>query len=210
MKKYQKSLIDPSEFALCLIDHQPQMFFGVGSTHRECVMNSVVGLAKAAKIFKVPTILTTVSKDTFSGAIYSKIQEVFPDITPIDRETLDAFEDENFKLAVKNTKRKKLLLAGLWTEVCVALPALAGLEEGYQTFAVVDACAGMSKTTHKTALSRMSQGGVRLVTWLAVMLEMQRDWSNKDTYSEVMKVVQEHGGAYGIGVEYRNFMQSQN
>jgi nicotinamidase-related amidase len=206
MRQYSKFLIDPSKVTLCLIDHQPQMFFGVGSAPRESVMNCVVGLAKAAKIFNIPTILSTVAKDTFSGAIYSKIQEVFPDITPIDRESLNAWEDNNFKSAVLSTGKKRLLIAGLWTEVCVALPTLSAIEDGYEVYFVADACGGMSKASHQTAIARMMQVGARPLTWVSAMLEMQRSWANKETYQAVMEVVKEHGGAYGLGVEYKEFV----
>lgn len=206
MRNYQKSLLDPSEVAILLIDHEPQMFFGVESDCRSSVLNAVTGLAKTAQIFNIPIILSTVEAKTFSGPLVSKVQSVYPDITPIDRTTLNAWEDTNFQNAVKATKKKKLIIAGLWTEVCVALPTLAAIEDGYEIYVVADASAGSSKQAHQMALQRVIQAGAKPVTWQASLLEMQRDWANKDTYQAVMTVIQEHGGAYGLGVEYVNAM----
>ena len=206
MRNYQKSLLDPTQVAILLIDHEPQMFFGVESTCRNSVLNAVTGLAKTAQVFQIPIVLSTVEAKTFSGPLVSKVQNVYPDITPIDRTTLNAWEDMNFQNAVKQTKRKKLLIAGLWTEVCVALPTLAALEDGYEVYVVADASAGSSKEAHQMALQRVIQAGAKPVTWQAALLEMQRDWANKDTYQAVMNVIGEHGGAYGLGVEYANAM----
>lgn len=206
MRKYQKSLLDPSEVAILLIDHEPQMFFGVESDCRNSVLNAVTGLAKTAQVFNIPIILSTVEAKTFSGPLVSKVQSVYPDITPIDRTTLNAWEDSNFLNAVKATKKKKLIVAGLWTEVCVALLALSALEDGYEIYVVADASAGGSKQAHQMALQRLIQAGAKPVTWQAVLLEMQRDWANKETYQAVMTVIQEHGGTYGLGVEYVNAM----
>jgi nicotinamidase-related amidase len=206
MRAYQKSLLDPSQVAICLIDHEPQMFFAVESAQRQNVINAVTGLAKTAKIFNIPLILSTVEAFTFSGPLVPKIQNIFPDIVPIDRTSLNAWEDKNFRQAVENTGRKKLLIAGLWTEVCVTLPTLAAMEDGYKVFVVADASAGSSREAHNMAMNRMMGEGATPVTWQAAMLEMQRDWANKTTYQPVMDVVTEHGGAYGIGVNYANTM----
>lgn len=206
MRGYQNVLLDPAEVVICLIDHEPQMFFGVESAAREKVLNAVTGLAKTAQVFGIPIVLTTVEANTFSGPLVSKVQQVYPDITPIDRTTLNAWEDANFKKAVEATGRKKLILAGLWTEVCVALPAISAMSDGYTVYAVADASAGSSKEAHIMAMQRMIQAGAVPLTWQATLLELQRDWANKDTYQKVMNVITEHGGAYGLGVEYANAM----
>ncbi|GMB10524.1 MAG: hydrolase [Candidatus Improbicoccus devescovinae] len=206
MRNYSNVLLDPSDVAICLIDHEPQMFFGVGSCCKEIIINSVVGLAKTAKIFDIPLILSTVTAKTFSGPMVKKIQDLFPDTNPIDRTSLNAWEDENFKSAVEKTGKKKLLIAGLWTEVCVALPTLSAIEDGYKVYVIIDACGGVSKQAHKAAITRMVASGAKPITWLAAMLEMQRDWSNKETYDSIMQVVQQHGGNYGLGVEYAESM----
>lgn len=206
MREYQKVLLDPTQVVICLIDHEPQMFFGVESIGRNTVLNAVTGLAKTATVFDIPIILTTVEAKTFSGPLVSKVQEVYPNITPIDRTTLNAWEDKNFKDAVNATGKKRIILAGLWTEVCVALPALSALSDGYQVYIVTDASAGSSKEAHDMAIQRMIQAGAIPVTWQAALLEMQRDWANKETYQKVMDVIGAHGGAYGLGVEYVNAM----
>jgi len=206
MRAYQNSLLDPSQVTICLIDHEPQMFFSVESAARTRVMNAVTGLAKSAKVFGIPIILSTVEAFTFSGPLFPKIQEVFPDIVPVDRTTLNAWEDVNFKNAVKATGRKKLVMAGLWTEVCVTLPTLSAIEDGYEVYVVTDASAGSSREAHEMSIQRMTMAGAVPVTWQAVLLEFQRDWANKDTYQPVLDVVTEHGGAYGIGVNYANTM----
>ncbi len=206
MREYKKSLLDPQDVVFLLIDHEPQMFFGVESTSRTAVLNAVTGLAKTAQAFQIPIILSTVEANTFSGPLVSKVQSVYPDITPIDRTTLNAWEDKNFNKAVKDTKRKKLVIAGLWTEVCVTLPALAALEDGYEVYFVADASAGSSKEAHQMAIQRMIQAGAKPLTWMAALLELQRDWANKETYQAVTAIVQDHGGAYGLGLEYANTM----
>lgn len=206
MRAYQKSLLGPEQVAICLIDHEPQMFFGVESASRNEVLNAITGLAKTAKALNVPIVLSTVEAQKFSGPLVSRVQAVFPNITPIDRTALNAWEDQNFRKAVDQTKCRKLLLAGLWTEVCVALPALSAMEDGYEVYVVADACAGSSCQAHDMAMQRMIQAGARPVTWQACLLEMQRDWANKDTYQAVTAVVKECGGAYGLGLEYAQSM----
>jgi len=210
MRAYQNSLLDPTQVVIALIDHEPQMFFGVESDCRNSVLNAVVGLAETAKAFNVPVILSTVEANTFSGPLVSKVQNVFPDIVPIDRTTLNAWEDTNFKKAVKKAGRKKLLLAGLWTEVCVMFPALSAIEDGYEVYVVADASAGSSKQAHQIALQRLVQAGAIPITWQATLLELQRDWANKDTYQAVTTVIKQYGGAYGLGMEYANALIPQS
>ncbi|MCL1866457.1 MAG: hydrolase [Oscillospiraceae bacterium] len=209
MRNYNKCLLDPEQSVVAIIDHQPQMYFGVESHCRTGIENSVTGLAKAAQLFAVPCILTTVEAQSFSGYLYSKVQDVFPQTAPIDRTCINAWEDANFKKAVEGTKRKTVILAGLWTEACVLFPALAMKHDGYDVYAVTDACGGATKEAHDMAVLRMTGAGVKPVTWMQVMLEWQRDWSNKETYDGVLAVVKEHGGAYGLGVEYAETMISQ-
>ena len=206
MRNYQECLLDPEQSVVMIIDHEPQMYFGVESHHRYAIENNVTGLAKAAQLFKVPCILTTVTAQTFSGFSYSKVQAVYPQTAPIDRTCINAWEDQNLKKAVEGTKRKKAVISGLWTEVCVLFPALCMMKDGYEVYVVTDACGGASKEAHDMAVLRMTQAGVKPVTWMQVMLEWQRDWNNKDTYNGVMAIVKEHGGAYGLGVEYAETM----
>jgi len=195
-------LLSADNSALILIDHEPQMVFGVGSMDRQLLINNVEGLAKSAKLFNVPTILTTVCANTFSGEILPQIQNVFPDIKPIDRTSMNSWEDANLVKAVKATGRKKLIMAALWTEVCLAFPVISALKEGYEVYIVVDASAGTTEQVHKTALKRMKQAGAVQVTWMQVLLEFQRDWARQETYNGTLQIIKDHGGAYGIGVNY--------
>jgi nicotinamidase-related amidase len=195
-------LLDPTNCAVILIDHQPQMFFGVQSIDRQTLVNNVLGLAKAAKVFKVPTILTTVAAESFSGPLLPELQALFPDRKPIDRTTMNSWEDKNFVAAVKKTKRKKLVIAALWTEVCLAFPALMAREAGYEVYAVTDASGATSVEAHAMAVQRMVQAGVVPVTWLQVLCELQRDWARKDTVPAFMDLFIETGGTAGIQFSY--------
>lgn len=206
MNKSHLDLLNPSNCALILIDYQPQMFFGVESVNRQTIKNNVVGLAKAAKIFKVPTILTTVAAESFSGPLIPELQAVFPDQKPIDRTTMNSWEDKNLVTAVKKTNRKKLVIAGLWTEVCVAFPAICAIKEGYDVYAVVDASGATTVEAHNMSIQRMVQVGVVPITWIQFLCELQRDWARQETYDPVMKLAEEHAGAYGIGILYAKSM----
>ncbi len=195
-------LLNPQNSTVIFIDHQPQMTFGVANIDRQTLFNNVMILAKAAKIFKVPTILTTVESKSFSGNMWPQILDIFPDQTPIERTSMNSWEDKNFVNAVQATGRKKLVIAALWTEVCLNFPALMALEAGYEVYAVEDASGGTSQTAHDAAMRRIEQAGGIPVTSLQVLLEYQRDWARRETYDAVMGVVKEHCGAYGQGVEY--------
>lgn len=197
-----KSLLTPDNCAIILLDYQPQMIFGVANIDRQTLINNVAGLAKAAKIFKVPIILSTIAAQTFSGPIFPQIKEVFPDLEIIDRSNMNAWEDERVVAAVEKTGRRKLVMAGLWTEVCLAYPALSAREAGYEVYAVGDASGGMSCQIHEMAMQRMIQAGVIPLSWLTVLLEFQRDWARQDTYDAVLRIARDHAGAYGQGIEY--------
>ncbi|MFC5204755.1 hydrolase [Streptomyces kaempferi] len=195
-------LLTPGNCAVLFVDHQPQMYFGAGSGDRTAIINATVGLAKAAKVFGVPVVLSTVAAESFSGPIMPQLADVFPDQEVIDRSTMNSWEDDAFVEAVKATGRKKLVIAGLWTEVCVVLPALSALAQGYEVYVVTDASGGLTPQAHDHAIQRMTQSGVVPVTWVQVLLELQRDWARTETYLPVMDVVKEHGGTYGLGVVY--------
>jgi len=196
------TLLTPENCTLIFIDHQPQMLFGVANIERQVLINNVVGLAKAAKTFNIPTILTTVETESFSGFMWPQLLRVFPDQKPIERSSMNSWDDPKFVAEVERIGRKKLVIAALWTEVCLAFPAIDALRAGYEVYAVVDASGGMSKEIHDTAVLRLVQAGVVPVTWVQVMLEWQRDWARKQTYDAVIDIVKEHCGAYGSGVEY--------
>jgi nicotinamidase-related amidase len=195
-------LVNPQNSAVIFIDFQPQMTFGVASIDRQTLFNNVLLLAKAAKIFKVPTVLTTVETKSFSGNMWPQLLDIFPSQEPIERSSMNSWEDSKFVAAVKATGRKKLIMAALWTEVCLAFPALEAIKAGYGVFAVEDASGGTSMTAHNAAMRRIEQAGAVPMTALQVLLEYQRDWAHKETYNDVMAVVKEHCGAYGQGVEY--------
>jgi nicotinamidase-related amidase len=195
-------LLTPDNCAVLFVDHQPQMFFGTGSGDRTAIINSTVGLAKSAKAFDVPVVLSTVAAESFSGPIMPQLAAVFPEQKIIDRSTMNAWEDFAFVEAVKATGRKKLVIAGLWTEVCVVLPVLSAIAQGYEVYVVTDASGGVSPQAHEHAIQRMIQAGAVPVTWVQVLLELQRDWARGETYVPVTEVVKEHGGAYGLGLVY--------
>lgn len=195
-------LLNPQNSALILIDFQPQMTFGVANIDRQTLFNNVMLLAKAAKIFNVPTILTTVETKSFSGNFWPQILDIFPDQEPVERSSMNSWEDAKLVEAVVATGRKKLIMAALWTEVCLTFPALEALQAGFEVYAVEDASGGTSVAAHNAAMRRIEQAGAVPVTALQVLLEYQRDWARKDTYNAVIEVVKEHCGAYGQGVEY--------
>ena len=195
-------LLNPQNSAVIFIDHQPQMAFGVANIDRQQLKNNTVGLAKAAKIFNVPTIYTSVETESFSGYIWPELLAVHPESKPIERTSMNSWEDPKFVEAVKATGRKKLVMAALWTEVCLNFPTLMAIEAGYEVYIVTDASGGTSVDAHERSIDRMVQAGAIPVTWQQVLLEYQRDWSRKETYEAVMGLVQEHSGAYGMGVDY--------
>jgi nicotinamidase-related amidase len=198
----EKGLLTPDNCALALIDLQPQMLFGVANFDRQAIVNANLVLAKTARIFGVPTILTAVESRSFSGQFWPQVRAVFPGQEPLERTTMNCWDDPGFVAAVERTGRKKLLLAGLWTETCVALPTLQALHDGYEIYVVEDACGDVSALAHDNSMKRLIQAGAKPVTALSVLLELQRDWAHKGTYDAVMEVVKLHCGAYGAGVEY--------
>lgn len=200
MSKFQ--LLDPTNSALIFIDHQPQMAFGVANIDRQQLKNNVVALAKAGKIFNVPTLFTSVETESFSGYIWPELLAVHPDSRPIERTSMNSWEDAAFVRAVEATGRKKLVISALWTEVCLTFPALMALEAGYEVYVVTDTSGGTSADAHERAIDRMVQAGAVPVTWQQVLLEYQRDWARKESYDAVMDLVREHSGAYGMGVDY--------
>lgn len=198
-------LLTPDNFTLVLVDYQPQMAFAVHSIDGQTLVNNAVGLAKSAKLFKVPTILTTVATESFSGPMFSRILDVFPGEKPVDRTTMNFWEDKTVRKAIDKAGRKKILLAGLWTEICIALPAINAIESGYEVYFVADASGDVSADAHYMAVQRMIQAGAVPMTWLQVLLELQRDWARSKTYDGVMEIAKAHAGAYGIGIDYAGF-----
>ena len=201
-KRSEKGLLTPDNCVVTLIDHQPQMLFGVAGVDRQSIINHTVALGKAARVFDVPVVLSTVETKGFSGNLWPQIRAVFPEQPAIERSSMNAWDDKNFVAAIKATGRKKLVLAGLWTEVCVAFPSVQAIHDGYEVYVVEDCCGDVSQLAHDNAMKRVIQAGAKPVTSLQVMLEFQRDWAERDTYDAVMDIVKTHYGAYGVGVEY--------
>ncbi len=190
------ALLTPHNSALILIDHQPFQFANVRNIDPTLVLNNTIGLAKGAKAFGVPTILTTVVQDR-GGFLPKELQNVFPDQKPIDRTTINTWEDPRVVKAVEKTGRKKLVIAALWTEVCLAMPVIHALGEGYDVFAVTDASGGVSVEAHERAVQRMVQAGAVPITWMAVLSEWQRDWAREATVPALGEIMLAHGGSTG-------------
>ncbi|KAA0943218.1 hydrolase [Streptomyces apricus] len=192
-----QALLTPEESVVVLIDHQPFQFANLHSHEPTMILNNAVGLAEAAKVFDVPTVLTTVLEER-GGYLVKGLQDVFPEQKPINRTLINTWQDERVVDAVKATGRKKLILAGLWTEICVAMPAIQAAGEGFEVFVVTDASGGATKEAHDMAVQRMVQAGVVPITWLAVASEWQRDWAREETIAGVTDVLLQHGGASGV------------
>ncbi|GJI99988.1 hydrolase [Duganella rhizosphaerae] len=196
-------VLTPTNCQLIFIDQQPQMAFGVQSMDRQALKNNTVALAKAAKVFNIPTTITTVETEAFSGHTYPELLDVFPGKPILERSSMNSWDDQKVRDALKANGKKKVIVSGLWTEVCNNSFALCAMAEGdYEIYMVADASGGTSKEAHDYAMQRMIQAGVVPVTWQQVLLEWQRDWARRETYDAVMAIVREHSGAYGMGVDY--------
>ncbi|KGB02405.1 hydrolase [Enterobacteriaceae bacterium RIT814] len=203
MSNSKLEVLTPDNCQMIFIDQQPQMAFGVQSIDRQVLKNNVVGLAKSAKVFNIPTIITTVETESFSGNTFPELLDVFPGKEILERTSMNSWDDQKVRDALKANGKKKVVVSGLWTEVCNNTFALCAMLEGdYEIYMVADASGGTSKEAHDYAMQRMIQAGVIPVTWQQVMLEWQRDWARKETYNAVMDIVREHSGAYGMGVDY--------
>ena len=198
----EKGLLTPDNCVVAMIDLQPQMLFGVCNFDRQTVINNNLILAKAARVFGVPVVLSTVETKGFSGNTWPQLLAALGNPTPIERSSMNSWDDTNFVAAIKKTGKKKIVLAGLWTETCVALPTVQAIHDGYEVFVVEDCCGDVSALAHDNAMKRVVQAGAKPVTALSTMLEWQRDWAHKGTYDAVMGIAKAHCGAYGVGVEY--------
>lgn len=201
-----KTLLNGADHTLIMIDHQSQMSFATKSIDATVLRNNAALVSKAAAEFKVPTILTTVAAKSFSGPIYSEIQSVFPDQQPIDRTTMNTWEDQRIADRVNAIGKGRIVLAGLWTSVCIVGPALSALDQGFEVYVITDASGDITEEAHERAVQRMVQAGARPITSLQYLLELQRDWARGETYDETVKTSVEHGGAYGLGLIYAKQM----
>src|SRR5688572_12995179 len=201
MSHYQK-LYTPEDSAVVFIDHQPQMTFGVANIDRSSLINNVTLLAKVAKEFSVPAVITAVETEGFSGYVWPQLLDVFGGQPVVERTSMNAWDDGGFRAAVEATRRKNIIMTGLWTEVCVTWPTIEMLAAGYNIYVVEDCCGATSNAAQEAALSRMVQAGAVRLTTIAALLEWQRDWKNREHYSALMSLLKQQAGAYGSGVEY--------
>ena len=201
-KRSEKGLLTPDNCVVTLIDLQPQMLFGVASMDRASLINNVTLLAKVAKEYNIPTILSSVETESFSGYVWPQLLDVFPGENVIERSSMNSWDSMEFRKAIEATGRKNILMCGLWTEVCVTWPTIEMVGAGYNIYVVEDCCGATSPAAHEAALSRMVQAGAVRLTTIQALLEWQRDWKNKEHYNALMGLIKQQAGAYGIGVEY--------
>lgn len=201
-----KMLLAPGNHTLVMIDHQSQMAFATKSIDAVMLRNNAALVAHAARIFKVPTILTTVAEKTFSGPMFDEIKAAHPKAEVIDRTTMNTWEDSRVTDLVNAAGKDKIVLAGLWTSVCIVGPALSALDQGFDVYVVADACGDVSDEAHQRAMDRMVHAGIRPMSALQYLLELQRDWARSETYDAVTGLAKELGGAYGLGIIYAKTM----
>src|SRR5436309_9473774 len=201
MSQYNK-LYTAQDSAVVFIDYQPQMIFGVANADRAALLNNVTLLAKCAKEFNVPAVLTAVETEGFSGYIVPQLLDVFPGQPIVERSSMNSWDDPGFREAIEATGRKNILMTGLWTEVCITWPTIEMLGAGYNIYVVEDCCGATSPAAQEAALSRMVQAGAVRLTTIGALLEWQRDWARREHYKALMSLLRPQAGAYGVGVEY--------
>jgi nicotinamidase-related amidase len=199
-------LLEPAQCALILVDEQAGLAFACGSGDRQALRSNAVALARTAIAFNIPVVISTSASKVYSGPLMRAFREVLPNVVPIERRSMNIWEDDAGRAAVLATGRRKLIVAGLLTEACVTFPVLSALAAGYGTYVVADACGGLTPESHELGLRRMQAAGATLTSWLQVLLELQRDWTRHETYEAARSIVVEHGGGYGIGLEYARDM----
>ncbi|TDN36771.1 hydrolase [Hymenobacter sp. UV11] len=205
-------LLDPQNHALLLIDFEGQMAFATSSIGMSELRTNAAILAGGSRIFNVPTIVTTVLEHAFSGPTFPEITEVYPPATTpyLDRTTMNTWEDAACNQAIKATGKQKLVMAGLWTGVCIVGPALSALAENFEVYVIADACGDVTPEAHERAMQRMVQAGVRPMTAVQYVLELQRDWARQETYPAVTDLMKKYGGGYGLGIQYAHNMLKQH
>lgn len=201
-----KALLTPSDHTLILIDFQPQMAFATKSIDAVQLRSNAGLIAQAAAGFGVPTILTTVAAKSFSGPMFDEVTEAFPGQALLDRTSMNAWEDAAVTTRVNEIGRGRVVLAGLWTSVCIVDPALSALDQGFEVYIIADACGDISDEAHERSMQRMIQLGARPMTSLQYLLELQRDWARGETYEMTTGIARKLGGAYGIGITYAKSM----
>ena len=206
--KPSSNLLSPDNHVFVLIDHEGQMGFATKSIALSELRTNVAIIAGASKIFNVAAVVTTVAEKSFSGPVFPEVEEFYPQATSgyIDRTTMNTWEDENAYKAITGKNKKKIVLAGLWTGVCIVGPALSALEEGFEVYFISDACGDVSVEAHERAVARLIQAGAQPMTAIQYCLELQRDWARTGTYNAVMDLMKKYGGGYGIGIQYAKTM----
>ena len=207
-QKPSPELLNPNNHALVLIDHEGQMAFASQSMPIDQLRNNTAIVAGASRIFNVATVVTTVAERSFSGPVFPEIEEFYPQASSgyVDRTTMNTWEDVHAYKAITGKGKKKIVFAGLWTSVCIVGPALSAKAEGYDVYIITDACADVSKEAHERAVERMIQAGIKPITSVQYLLELQRDWARKETYKATNDLIKRYAGAYGIGVQYAQEM----
>jgi nicotinamidase-related amidase len=195
------ALLTPENCVVVLIDHQPFQLANVNSHEPTMVINNVTGLAMTAKAYGIPTVLTTVREES-GGYIFKGIQDIFPEQKPINRTYINAWEDKRVVEAVKKTGRKKIVFAALWTEMCLAMPAIQAMGDGYDVYVVTDASGGVSVEAHEMAIRRLVAAGAQPITWLAMAGELQRDWARTKYLADVARIFANYAGATGVAVAW--------
>ena len=201
-----KALLSPADHALMLIDYQSQMAFATHTIDISALRNNVSLISKGAKGFNVPVLLTTVAEKSFSGPMFPELPAIFPGQAVFDRTSMNTWEDQPVIDEVNRIGKRRLVLAGLWTSVCIVGPALSALDQGFEVYVIADACGDVSAEAHNRAMDRMVQAGAQPMTSLQYLLELQRDWARTDTYELTTGIAKKVGGAYGLGVTYAKTM----
>jgi nicotinamidase-related amidase len=201
-----KTLLNPENHTLIMIDYQPQMAFATRSIDIGILRNNAALVANAAKEFKVSTILTAVATKSFAGPTFSEVTNAHPSAEILERTTMNCWEDQNVVNAINKINKSKIVLSGLWTSVCISDPALCAIEQGFEVYTITDACGDVSDEAHTRAVERMTQVGVRPLTSITYILELQRDWARAKTYDQVTDVLKQYAGGYGLGLIYAKEM----
>jgi len=201
-----RDLISPNECAVVFADQQAGLAFAVQSMDRQALLNNSISLARTAAVFNLPVIASTSASKVYSGPLMPALQAALPGVVPIERRSMNIWEDDAAREAIQNTGRRRLLVSGLLTEGCVSFLVLSALADGFEVFVIGDACGGASEYGHELAIRRMAAKGAQVTSWLQVLLELQRDWTRHATYDGARAIVEANGGGYGIGLAYSRDM----
>jgi nicotinamidase-related amidase len=205
-----KLLLSPTDHTLILIDFQSQMAFATKSIDAVALRNNAALISNAAKLFNASTIPTTVAEKSFSGPMFDEIRTAFPKAKFFDRTSMNCWEDKAVIEEVNRIGKNRIVLAGLWTSVCIVGPALSALDQGFEVYVIADACGDVSTEAHDRAIERMVQAGAQPMTSLQYLLELQRDWARVETYDAVTGIAKIYGGAYGLGIIYAKTMLGEH